>query len=90
MIGDVRGRGQLIGVELVRDRHSKEPATDEGRAIGKYCFDNGLIFSLRRNGSVLRLVPPATTTEGQIDSAMDLIGKAIESVAPKQGAARAV
>ncbi|MBN8955587.1 MAG: aspartate aminotransferase family protein [Rhizobiales bacterium] len=90
MIGDVRGRGQLIGVELVRDRHSKEPATDEGRAIGKYCFDNGLIFSLRRNGSVLRLVPPATTTEGQIDSAMDLLGKAIESVAPKRGAASAV
>jgi 2,2-dialkylglycine decarboxylase (pyruvate) len=90
MVGDVRGRGQLIGVELVRDRHSKEPATDEGRAIGKYCFDNGLIFSLRRNGSVLRLVPPATTTEGQIDSAMDLIGKAIESVAPKRGAASAV
>jgi 2,2-dialkylglycine decarboxylase (pyruvate) len=80
----------LIGVELVRDRHSKEPATDEGRAIGKYCFDNGLIFSLRRNGSVLRLVPPATTTEGQIDSAMDLLGKAIESVAPKRGASGAV
>jgi 2,2-dialkylglycine decarboxylase (pyruvate) len=90
MIGDVRGRGQLLGVELVRDRHSKEPATDEGRAIGKYCFENGLIFSLRRNGSVMRFVPPATTTEGQIDSAMDLLGKAIESVAPKQGAARAV
>jgi 2,2-dialkylglycine decarboxylase (pyruvate) len=90
MIGDVRGRGQLLGVELVRDRHSKEPATDEGRAIGKYCFENGLIFSLRRNGSVLRFVPPATTSEDQVDAAMDLLGKAIESVAPKQRGARAV
>lgn len=84
MIGDVRGRGQLTGVELVRDRQGKEPATDEGRAIGKYCFDNGLIFSLRRGGSVLRFVPPATTTPDQIDSAMDLIGKAIEQTAPKR------
>ena len=84
MIGDVRGRGQLTGIELVRDRQSKEPATDEGKAIGKYCFDNGLIFSLRRNGSVLRFVPPATTTPDQIDSAMDLIGKAIEQAAPKR------
>jgi 2,2-dialkylglycine decarboxylase (pyruvate) len=87
MIGDVRGRGQLTGVELVRDRQNKEPATDEGRAIGKYCFDNGLIFSLRRGGSVLRFVPPATTTPDQIDAAMDLIGKAIEETAPKRNIA---
>lgn len=84
MIGDVRGRGQLTGVELVRDRQSKDPASDEGRAIGKYCFDNGLIFSLRRGGSVLRFVPPATTTPDQIDAAMDLVGKAIEETAPKR------
>jgi 2,2-dialkylglycine decarboxylase (pyruvate) len=58
MIGDIRGRGQLIGVELVRDRASKTPATEEGRAIGKFCFEHGLIFSLRREGSVLRFVPP--------------------------------
>src|SRR6185312_2871239 len=81
MIGDIRGRGQLTGVELVRDRQSKEPATDEGRAIGRYCFERGLIFSLRRNGSVLRFVPPATTTPAQIDQAMDLLGQALEHVA---------
>jgi len=78
MIGDIRGRGQLMGIELVRDRQSKEPATEEGRAIGQYCFERGLIFSIRRNGSVLRFVPPATTTPGQIDRAMDLLGDALE------------
>ncbi len=80
IIGDVRGRGQLMGIELVRDRQSKVPATDEGRRIGRLCFENGLIFSLRRNGSVLRFVPPATTTEAQIDHAMDLLGRVLEVV----------
>ena len=80
LIGDIRGRGQLTGVELVRDRHSKEPATEEGRRIGKHCFEQGLIFSLRRNGSVLRFVPPATTTPDQIDRAMDILGGALEAV----------
>src|SRR5216684_1177979 len=80
LIGDVRGRGQLTGVELVRDRHAKAPATDEGRRIGKLCFEQGLIFSLRRNGSVLRFVPPATTTPDQIDRAMDILGGALETV----------
>lgn len=80
MIGDIRGRGQLTGIELVRDRHRKDPATEEGRAIGRYCFEHGLIFSLRRNGSVLRFVPPATTTADQIDRAMDLLAAALEEV----------
>jgi 4-aminobutyrate aminotransferase-like enzyme len=80
LVGDIRGRGQLTGIELVRDRQSKEPATDEGRRIGRMCFENGLIFSIRRQGSVLRFVPPATTTADQIDRAMDLLGEALEAV----------
>ncbi|HYC13673.1 MAG TPA: aminotransferase class III-fold pyridoxal phosphate-dependent enzyme, partial [Stellaceae bacterium] len=87
MIGDIRGRGQLMGIELVRDRQSKEPATDEGRAIGQYCFERGLIFSVRRNGSVLRFVPPATTTPGQIDRAMDILGSALEIASTRKGQA---
>lgn len=83
IIGDIRGRGQLTGIELVRDRQSKEPAIDEGRAIGRYCFEHGLIFSLRRNGSVLRFVPPATTTADQIDRAMDVLGEALERASCK-------
>lgn len=80
IIGDIRGRGLLTGIELVRNRQSKEPATDEGREVGKRCFDRGLIFSLRRQGSVLRLVPPATTTPEQVDQAMDILRDAIEAV----------
>ena len=80
MTSRARGEGQLIGIELVRDRGSKQPATEEGRAIGEACFERGLIFSLRRGGSVLRFVPPATTTPGQIDQAMDLLGAVLDEV----------
>ena len=88
LIGDVRGRGLLLGVELVRDRRSKEPATTEGRAITQRCLENGLIFSLRREGSVIRLVPPASTTEAQIDEAAAILEEALEQVgalAPRRG-----
>ncbi len=80
IVGDVRGRGLLLGVELVRDRETKEPATTEGRAIARHCLENGLIFSLRREGSVLRFVPPASTTEDQIDEAAALLQEALAEV----------
>jgi len=80
LIGDVRGRGQLTGIELVRDRQTKEPASEAGRRIHKMCFEAGLIFSLRRNGSVLRFVPPATTQPDQIDRAMEILESTIEVV----------
>lgn len=80
IIGDVRGRGLLQGIELVQNRQTKEPATAEGKAISDRCLEAGLIFSVRREGSVLRFVPPASTTEEQIDQAMDILERAIDQV----------
>ena len=80
IIGDVRGRGLLQGIELVRDRHTKEPATTEGKAITEQCLEAGLIFSVRREGSVLRFVPPASTTEDQIDRAVEILSDSMEEV----------
>ena len=77
IVGDVRGRGLLQGIELVRDRASKEPATTEGGEIAQRCLDAGLIFSVRREGAVLRFVPPASTSEDQIDRAMDILEDAL-------------
>jgi 2,2-dialkylglycine decarboxylase (pyruvate) len=85
-IGDVRGRGLLIGIELVEDRHSRKPAYALGRAVGRYCFERGLIFSQRRDGSVLRFVPPMSTTEAQIDRAAQLLDDAfVAALAQPQG-----
>ncbi len=78
----------LQGIELVRDRQSKKPATDEGQAIARYCLEHGLIFSQRRGGSVLRFVPPATTSSDQVDQAADILAAALEVVSGRQAQSR--
>ena len=77
LIGDIRGRGLLQGIELVRDRATREPAYREGQRIGALCLEKGLILSLRRGGSVFRFVPPFTTTEAQLDQAATILDEAI-------------
>ena len=79
-IGDIRGRGLLQGIELVANRETREPAFQQGREIGRLCLENGLICSVRRNGSVLRFVPPFTTTREQMDLAAEILDFAISSV----------
>ena len=71
----------LQGVELVTDRATKEPAFQVGQDIGRICLENGLIFSLRRGGSVIRFVPPFTTTHGQLDQAAEILDSAMSQVA---------
>ena len=80
LIGDVRGRGLLQGIEFVTDRQTKEPAYSQGQQIGRTLLENGLIVSVRRRGSALRFVPPFTTTEDQMDLAADILDHAISSV----------
>lgn len=80
IIGDIRGRGLLQGIELVRDRETKEPAFDAGRKIEAECIDTGLFFSVRRGGSVLRFVPPWSTTPAQFDNAAEILDRALHKV----------
>ena len=83
LIGDVRGRGVLLGIELVTDREKKTPADAQAEQIFKQCFDNGLIFQLRGTRglrNVIRLVPPMTTTDDEVDRAMTIIHDALKAV----------
>jgi len=83
LIGDIRGRGVLIGVELVTDRERKTPANAEAKEIARLSQQNGLIFQLRGVGdllNVIRLVPPMTTSDAEIDRAMSIIRDAIAAV----------
>jgi (R)-1-hydroxy-2-aminoethylphosphonate ammonia-lyase len=75
-IGDVRGRGFLLGIDLVRDRESKEPAGDLAEDIFYRSLDNGLSFKISM-GCVLTLTPALVTTRAQMETALGIIDDAI-------------
>lgn len=82
-IGDVRGRGLLVGLELVTDRASKEPADELGRAVTDECLERGLSMNIVRSGKIancLRLAPPLTVTEDEIDLAVEILDASITAV----------
>jgi len=79
-IGDVRGEGLLVGVELVRDRHGREPHHELGAMTTRRCFELGLSMNIRRRperGSVWRIAPPLTVTREEIDSAVTILDQAL-------------
>jgi 2,2-dialkylglycine decarboxylase (pyruvate) len=80
VIGDVRGQGLIQGIELVEERERRVPANAIGVAVHRRLLEKGLICSSRRGGSVLRFVPPFTTTRTQLDRAGELIDSAITEV----------
>jgi 2,2-dialkylglycine decarboxylase (pyruvate) len=80
LIGDVRGRGLIQGIELVGDRARKTPAYEAGPQIAQRCLEQGLLCSVRRGGSVLRFVPPFSTTESQFDQAAEILERALQGV----------
>ena len=80
LIGDVRGRGLLMGIELVRDRASKEKASDQADAALYRALDKGLSFKTTM-GNVLTLSPPLTITKPELDRALDIVEECIGEVA---------
>jgi 2,2-dialkylglycine decarboxylase (pyruvate) len=80
-IGDVRGRGLFLGVEIVADRASKAAAPELGSAIARECMALGLsmnIVHLPGMGGVFRIAPPLTVSDAEIDLGLELLGRAIE------------
>ena len=72
VIGDVRGRGLLLGVELVTDRQTKTPAPDIGMEVSRRCLELGACLNIGRRATagVFRIAPPLTVSRDEIDSAM--------------------
>jgi 4-aminobutyrate aminotransferase len=84
LIGDVRGRGLMIGVELVRDRQSKERATDERDAVVTAAFTRGLLV-LGAGKNAVRFSPPLVLTRAQADTAVKIFDEALTEVETKRG-----
>ncbi len=79
LIGDVRGRGLMIGVELVRDRTTRERATEERNAVVNACFERGLLL-LGAGKNAIRFSPPLVLTREEANTALDIFDAAITSV----------
>jgi 4-aminobutyrate aminotransferase-like enzyme len=79
-IGDVRGRGLMVGVEFVRDRASKEPAGDVAEAVINACRDAGLLVGRGGTfGNVIRIQPPLIISASQVDDALAMFHTALAS-----------
>ena len=76
VIGDCRGRGLLLGIELVISRECKQPAHDLAEKVMYRCFDAGLSFKTTM-GNVLTLTPPLTINENEMLYALSIIEDAI-------------
>jgi 4-aminobutyrate aminotransferase len=83
LIGDVRGMGLMIGVELVLDKVAKTRAAQEANQVVQECFKRGLLL-LPCGPNNVRFSPPLTITEGQADTAFQVFADALAQV--EQGA----
>lgn len=82
IIGDVRGIGLLIGVELVKNKNTKEPAIKESIIIREEARKRGLLLpaGLGWLGNVIRISPPLTITEEQINKAIEIIDNCLKNL----------
>ena len=91
-IGDVRGEGLLLGVELVEDRATKTPAHALGALTTKRCFELGLSMNIRRRperGSVWRIAPPLTVSHNEIDRGIAILDQALRDSLDESARSRA-
>ncbi|HEX2203247.1 MAG TPA: aspartate aminotransferase family protein [Longimicrobium sp.] len=80
-VGEVRGRGMMIGVELVRDRATREPAPElAGRVVVETLRRGVLMLGGGVHGNVLSLSPPFVITEGQVEAALGVLGEVLEGI----------
>ncbi len=79
-VGDVRGLGLMIGIELVKDQDTRDPDPDAFASIQRFCLDRDLIvIDCGPDANIIRFVPPLVTTQAELDWAIDLIDQAIDA-----------
>lgn len=79
LIGDVRGLGLMVGVELVKNRETKEHASAERDAVVQACFRRGLLM-LGCGSSTLRFCPPLVVTREEVDTAVKIIDEVLGTI----------
>lgn len=81
IIGDIRGLGAMVAMELVKDQKSKEPATEETEKVIQYCIQNGvLIAPAGLNKNVLRVLVSLTISTEQLEEALSVLEEGIAQI----------
>ncbi|HSO09179.1 MAG TPA: 4-aminobutyrate--2-oxoglutarate transaminase [Desulfoprunum sp.] len=81
LIGDVRGLGPMVAMELVKDKKTKEPAGAEAKALVKYCLDRGvIILACGAYGNNIRFLMPLVMTEDQLQQGIDIVRQGLAAV----------
>jgi 4-aminobutyrate aminotransferase len=79
VIGDVRGLGLFIGVEIVRNKKTKERGEKEALRIVNECFENGLI-AITAGRNTVRIIPPLNTSEEELNEGLDIFEMVVSKV----------
>jgi len=81
LIGDLRGMGMMQGLELVRDRQTKEPAPTEATQLMERARENGLLIGKGGlYGNVIRMAPPMNITKSDVDEGIRLLDQSFSEV----------
>jgi len=79
LVGGGRGLGLLLGIELVKDRQTREPASDAAERVMYRALEKGISFKVTM-GNVLTLTPPLTITREEMDRALDIIEECLAEI----------
>ncbi|NOY14113.1 MAG: 4-aminobutyrate--2-oxoglutarate transaminase [Deltaproteobacteria bacterium] len=81
IIGEVRGKGPMLALELVRDRQTKEPAAEEAKKLTQLCYQKGLILiSCGNFGNVLRVLMPLVITDEQLEQGLSILEESLQEL----------
>jgi 4-aminobutyrate aminotransferase len=79
IVGDIRGKGLMIGIEFVRDKETKKAGVDQARDVMIQCWRRGMAI-VTCGVSTLRLMPPLTINRELIDVSLEILGDVIKNV----------
>jgi len=88
MIGDVRGPGLMLGIELVRNRETKEPAREESYRFEREALKRGVLFGTAKYagmGNVVKIKPPLVITDAQAEKVMEVFEEVLQVISTGQG-----
>jgi 4-aminobutyrate aminotransferase/(S)-3-amino-2-methylpropionate transaminase len=81
LIGDVRGLGPMLALELVKDRETKEPAADEAKKLVEVCYQKGLVMlSCGNYGNVIRTLMPLVITDQELERGLSIMNDGLKEI----------